>query len=160
MTETFLAKREGWDPPIDDNLQQSGYGQGRGQPPVADGIIMTEQVAENSSTGFLLRQPIVTTGGSVEKHLDDLMGTGFTIVYNTPQQPTLNDEARNIVDSLDFTMLSLDQLELVKGKFDPLFETHSAVIVRPDRLVFGHTTETLSLNDLVIALGSLLNITT
>jgi len=33
--------------------------------------------------------------------------------------------------------VALDQLEVVEGEFDPLFESHPAVVVRPDRLIFG-----------------------
>ena len=44
---------------------------------------------------------------------------------------------------------SLEDLTLRRGSFDPLFEHASAAIVRPDRYVFGHTTDALSLDELL-----------
>jgi hypothetical protein len=47
----------------------------------------------------------------------------------------------------------------VRGRFDRLFGQFEAAIVRPDRLVFGHTDESNSVDDLVAKLAKKLALT-
>ena len=49
-------------------------------------------------------------------------------------------------------------LSTVRGRFDPLFEQFEGAIVRRDRLVFGHTDESNSVDDLVAKLAKKIGI--
>ena len=60
---------------------------------------------------------------------------------------------------MDVMMPSMDGLETTRGHFDRLFEDNAAAIVRPDRIVFGHTTESTTLDALIGALAQKLHLT-
>jgi hypothetical protein len=160
MTEQFRAQQEGRDPPPDPDLQSSGYGQGREQPPISDGLICADQLGADGSTGYLFRQPIIRQASGAEARLDDLLGPGFAVVGKDASALTINKASEAILDKLGATRVAISGLTLVKGKFDALFSTSAAAIIRPDRLVFGCTTDTVSLDHLVGELGRQMEITT
>ncbi len=147
------AERAGEAPPeTPPELKAAGYGQGRGQPPLRAGALMTEQVNEDGPVGFLFSQPVVRDG-TREVRLDELLGPGFALVSLTAEDLVLNPESERLLDRLGARRVVLDGLEAVRGRFDRGFSDTRAMIVRPDRIVFGVTTETLDLNGLVAALG-------
>lgn len=139
-------------------LKSSGYGQGREQPPIREGAVILEQVSDTGSTGYLFNQPIVRDATGAEFRLDELLGPGFAVVTRTGA-PTLSDRSRAILSQIDAEVVSLESLEVVRGHFDRLFEDHEAAIVRPDRLVFGHTTSDRTLDELIAALADKLALT-
>ncbi len=158
MTEQFRCERDGEPPPPDPDLQTSGYGQGREQPPIRDGIVYKRQLSVSNTnsagkgpTGQLLRQPIVRTRDGHEYRLDDLLGTGFAIVSKAPQK--LSATSTRIIKLLEARQVLLGDLKIVKGHFDQLFEFADAAIIRPDRLVYGHTDQTTTIDDLIEELG-------
>jgi ribosomal protein L17 len=59
-----------------------------------------------------------------------------------------------VVEKLNIVTTSIDNLKEVRGHFDRLFSHADAAIVRPDRYVFGHTTEEIDLNGLIESLTS------
>jgi 3-(3-hydroxy-phenyl)propionate hydroxylase len=139
-------------------LKSSGYGQGREQPPIRDGVVILEQVSDTGSTGYLLNQPIVRNEAGEEVRLDELLGPGFAVVTRKAVSREkgrldLGDQSRALLDRIGASVVSLDGLEIVRGHFDRLFEQHDAAIVRPDGLVFGHTTSSLTLDELIEALA-------
>jgi len=142
-------------------LKSSGYGQGREQPPLRDGAVMLKQVSDTGSTGYLINQPIVHNENGEEFRLDELLGSGFSLVLNneSTSKSKLTTESLAILKKVGSTVVSLNGLKVIKGRFDPLFEEHDAALVRPDGLVFGHTTETLDLNTLIEQLASKLELT-
>ncbi|MFP6808044.1 MAG: bifunctional 3-(3-hydroxy-phenyl)propionate/3-hydroxycinnamic acid hydroxylase [Pseudomonadales bacterium] len=135
--------------------KSSGYGQGRSNPPLRDGVLMLGQVDDTGSSGYLFSQPLVQRGGKAFK-LDEELGRGFSIVAKSESDIKLNKESRRIIDRFGITVSSLEGLELVKGKFDNLFKNANAAIIRPDHYVFGHTTNEITLDDLLRALSSTL----
>ncbi len=148
MAEVELAVREEREPPdAPEQMKSSGYGQGREQPPIRDGAVMIDQVSDSGSTGYLFNQPNISIKGHEQK-LDDLLGTGFALVHRTPDIE-LSENSRKILDHLNAKVVSLDGVEVVRGRFDHLFKEHDAALVRPDRLVFGHTTDQCSADDLI-----------
>ena len=150
MTETERCLRAGEAPPSEpEQLQSSAYGQGREQPPFRAGAIVLEQVSDTGSTGYLFSQPIVKDGGGREFRLDELLGSGFAVVGRTADALRVSDASRRVLDKLSANLVSLDGLQTVRGDFDHLFRKHDVAIVRPDRIVFGHTDDNLSLDDLV-----------
>ncbi len=134
-------------------LRSAGYGQGREQPPLRAGCVLTGQVSDNGSAGYLFRQPIVTDVHGNERRLDDVLGHGFVLVGRTPADVEISPAARAIVERLGGTTASIAGLEPVQGRFDAVFDAHAAVLVRPDHYVFGHTTDTLDASALCLALA-------
>ncbi len=148
-----LAERQGKSPPETPPDQQSaGYGQGREAPPLRDGILMVDQVSNDGSTGYLFSQPIVRDESGMEDRLDPRLGQGFAIVFRD-EVPDLDEAAEYIIDKIGMTVLSVKGLEAVRGKIDRSLKTAEAVIVRPDRYVFGHTTDRCDANELIGQLG-------
>lgn len=148
LAEVERCQRDGLPLPAEqDKLKSSGYGQGREQPPIRAGVVMLDQVSDKGSTGYLFSQPIVKDETGREFRLDDLLGQGFSLVAKHSIE--LSAEESRLADALDVKVVSLEGLETVKGHFDRLFENHDVAIVRPDKLVFGHTAEALSVSDLL-----------
>ena len=139
-------------------LRSSGYGQGRGQPPIRDGVVLVDQVSDTGATGYLFNQPMVRTAAGRECRLDDLLGPGFAVV-SRQATPELSETSRGVLNRISAAVVGLEGLEVVRGKFDRLFEDADAAIVRPDRLVFGHTTAELNLDRLVSLLAERLDLT-
>ncbi|MDH3643572.1 MAG: bifunctional 3-(3-hydroxy-phenyl)propionate/3-hydroxycinnamic acid hydroxylase [Gammaproteobacteria bacterium] len=139
--------------------QSSGYGQGRTQPPMRDGLIHIDQVSDKGSTGYLFRQPDVRDASGAKCRLDEILGSGFSIVARTGADLTLSAQSRQLLDLLGAQCVTLDELEPVRGRFDQLFERSAAAVVRPDRYVFGHTSDTVTLDALITELGDALALT-
>ena len=162
LAETERCQRDGLpEPSAPQALQSSGYGQGREAPPLRDGVVMLDQVSDTGSTGYLFRQPIVRDETGNELRLDELLGPGFALVLKSADitEPLLSQTSRETLARIGGRIVSLDQLEPVRGSIDRLFETADAAIVRPDRIVFGHTTPTLSVNELIVTLADKLALT-
>jgi 3-(3-hydroxy-phenyl)propionate hydroxylase len=138
-------------------LRSSGYGQGREQPPIRDGVVIAGQVSDSGATGYLFNQPIVRTPAGSECRLDELLGSGFALVSRAAL-PELSDRSRKILDRIGAAVVSLAGLTVVRGRLDRLFENHEVAIVRPDRLVFGHTAPDMPVDRLVEALADKLMI--
>ena len=157
LMENFAAQEAGKPPPhaVDPS---SGYGQGRSAPPLHGGVIRVDQIGEESSTGYLLRQPRVRRAGGAPFWLDDLIGRGFAVVAKTKADLAVSDASAAFLDSIGARRVSLEDLEIVDGAFDRLFETHAAAIVRPDRYLYGTTRDALDLDALVASLRSDLSI--
>ena len=149
------AEREGREPPeVLAQKKSAGYGQGREAPPIREGVIMLEQVSDEGSTGYLFSQPIVKDPDGNEFRFDDRLGHGFSIITRSPSQLDITPGNQAVLEKLNIVTTSIDNLEEVRGHFDRLFSHADAVIVRPDRYVFGHTTEELDLNGLIESLKS------
>jgi 3-(3-hydroxy-phenyl)propionate hydroxylase len=154
------AQREGKpEPESPAALQSAGYGQGREQPPIRDGAIVLDQVNDTGSTGYLFRQPIVKNPEGSESRLDEFLGGGFAIVAKSEEAFQLTDYSERVIEKLGARLVNLDGYTEVRGHFDRLFKHSEAAIVRPDRLVFGHTSESVSLDELIEDLAAKLALT-
>ncbi|NIP13494.1 MAG: hypothetical protein GWM88_01630 [Pseudomonadales bacterium] len=123
-----------------------------------DGVVVADQVSDEGSTGYLFRQPMVRDAGGAEFLLDERLGAGFAVVARSQADLVMNDTSRAIVDALGMSTTTLEGLEATQGRFDRLFETSAIAIVRPDRYVFGHATESLSLDALLLELAAKLRL--
>ena len=154
LAEVERCERDGLAPPPEMTaLKSSGYGQGREIPPIRDGLVLLDQVSDTGSTGYLFPQPIVRDESGRGVRLDDILGDGFALVARTEQGLKLGSAARAVLERLGARLVSLETLEPVRGHFDRLFDEHEAAIIRPDRLVFGHTTRELSADELILKLA-------
>jgi 2-polyprenyl-6-methoxyphenol hydroxylase-like FAD-dependent oxidoreductase len=151
MMENLAAQEAGKPAPhvVDSS---SGYGQGRAAPPLHGGAITIEQVRDESSTGYLLRQPTVRTPDGSECRLDELLGGGFAVVGRDSASLGMSDQSRAFLDRIGARCVSLEGLKVVSNEVDRLFDAHSAAIVRPDRYVFGVADQDWDLDRLVASL--------
>lgn len=147
-----LAAQEAGKPAPHAVDSSSGYGQGRAAPPLHGGAITVEQVGEESSTGYLLRQPTVRGPDGSECRLDELLGRGFAIVGRDSASLEMSNQSRAFLERLGARIVSLEGIEVVSNELDRLFDSHAAAIVRPDRYVFGVVDDDWSLDRLIVSL--------
>lgn len=158
LADVEAAERADEQPPeTPPELRSAGYGQGREQPPLRKGVLIETQVSQEGVTGYLLSQPIVAATDG-ECRLDDLLGPGFAIVGKRQADLKLSDTSAAIVAALDARLVSLQGLETTRGHFDRAFAFTNALIVRPDRHVFGHVDAQHSLDELVAELARKLHL--
>ncbi|MEM9564279.1 MAG: bifunctional 3-(3-hydroxy-phenyl)propionate/3-hydroxycinnamic acid hydroxylase [Actinomycetota bacterium] len=144
-------------PAMPAELHSSGYGQGRGQPPLRAGAVRPDQVGDGAA-GHLLTQPIVRDDTGRRRRLDDLLGPGFAVVARTAGDVKLSARSRAVLDRLDASVVVLDGLEVERGRLDRLYDSSAAAIVRPDRVVYGCTTDDVDLDGLVASLARSLHL--
>ena len=145
-------------PPRSEAQTSAGYGQGREAPPLRAGVLMVEQVSDAGSTGYLFAQPIVEDAEGASFRLDERLGRGFALVARAGADLAFDAATRARLERIGVTVASLEGLTPTKGRFDDLFEQAAFAIVRPDRYVFGHTTEALDVGALVAALETRLEL--
>ena len=142
LADVERAERAGAPPPAAPGaLKSAGYGQGREAPPLRAGVIVAEQVSDEGLTGYLLRQPTVDTPDGRTVRFDELLGPGFALVSAKPSIESLglSRRSRDLMTTLDIPFVSLEGVHASEGRFDDVIAEVDAVIVRPDRYVFGHT---------------------
>ncbi len=152
LMENLAAQEEGRPPPHSAD-QRSGYGQGRAAPPLRGGALIDEQCQGEHVAGVLLRQPTVRDSSGEIRRLDELLGGGFAVIGRKDSDLAMGSDAQQVLARLDGSALSLEGLEIVKGEMDNLFDTHPAVILRPDRYVFGFVDDAWDLDRLLVELG-------
>lgn len=158
LAEVERAERQGDEPPETPTaLKSSGYGQGRESPPIRGGAVQLAQISDDGSTGYLFSQPMVTTSSGVTSKLDELLGPGFALVHKG--RLALNDESLKIISHLNINQVSIDGLTEQRGHLDSLFKENNCALVRPDRIVYGHTTATMDVNALLANLAEQLSLT-
>ncbi len=158
LMETLAAREAGRPDPYPDADPSAGYGQGRTAPPLRDGVLVREQVGDASPAGTLPRQPTVRTRDGAPCRFDELLGKGFALVGRETSDLQLGDDARALFGLLEGRAVALEGLDTVEGRHDPLFDTHPAALLRPDRYVFGVVDETWNADRLVAELGRLLHL--
>ena len=135
--------------------QASGYGQGREQPPIRSGAVIYEQISNEGLTGYLMPQPVVRTAQGKELRFDDLLGPNFALLTNGHVE--LNQESLALMSALHVKSIDIKTLKLVNGTFPDQLQNSEAVVVRPDRLVFGHTDAKITVDALLSSLAQALS---
>ncbi|MBW2396794.1 MAG: bifunctional 3-(3-hydroxy-phenyl)propionate/3-hydroxycinnamic acid hydroxylase [Deltaproteobacteria bacterium] len=155
LMETLAAQEAGKPNPHPESSQNDGYGQGRTAPPLRSGVLMMEQAQRGVPVGSHLRQPTVRLAGGDFVFFDELLGSDFAVVGRTRADLELGPEAAAIAKRLSMRFVDLEEIEAYKEGSEPdlVFGTHSAVVVRPDRIIFGAVGADTTLDDLVIALA-------
>jgi 3-(3-hydroxy-phenyl)propionate hydroxylase len=133
--------------------QRSGHRMETVLPPLRGGVLAAEQLAAGGMVGQLIRQPRVRYPDGRLCLLDDLFGDGFAVVARSAGDLEMGPEARRIFERLGGNSVCLEDVEVVEGVLDFAIERNAAVVLRPDRHVFGVVSEDLSLDRLLIELG-------
>ena len=140
LADVERATRVGQAPPASpQGLQSSGYGQGRGMPRLKAGVLDQPQADSETGIGHLFAQPIVRDADGRECRLDDLLGSGFALVGTHDGALALSDNNLALLQRLGGRRVSLAGITPIRGRFDRIFRAADAVLVRPDRYIFGHT---------------------
>ena len=148
IAATEAAERVGESPPeMQQKTRSSGYGQGREQPPIRSGVVLVEQVSNQGATGYLLAQPFVRDTTGKEQRFDELLGTQAGLI--TCGSVSLNENSWALVEALSIQVIDLDEIELLQGNYPAVLTSGETVLLRPDKLVFGHTEPALSADQLV-----------
>ncbi len=152
LMETLAAREAGLPDPYPAD-QNSGYGQGRTVPPLRGGVLMTEQCGADKSVGGVLRQPTVRGKDGSVSRIDELFGPGFAVIGRKQKDLEMGAVASAVLERLGGRAVSLEGLEVVEGAMDNVFEAHSALVLRPDRYVFGVVDDDWDLDSLLCELG-------
>jgi 3-(3-hydroxy-phenyl)propionate hydroxylase len=152
LMETFAAREAGLPDPYEAD-ESSGYGQGRLAPPLRGGVLVAEQCGGEHPVGELFRQPTVRAPGSEPCRLDELYGGSFAVVGRKQSDLQMSDAARGVLERVGGRAVALEGLEIVEGESDRLFDAHPAVVLRPDRYVFGVVDDDHGLDELLLRLG-------
>ncbi|MCH1556230.1 MAG: bifunctional 3-(3-hydroxy-phenyl)propionate/3-hydroxycinnamic acid hydroxylase [Pseudomonadales bacterium] len=151
LAATEAAERAGKPAPAPpESMQTSGYGQGREQPPIRSGAVMTAQLSDQGITGYLLSQPMVKVGSDKPVRFDTLLGAGFALIFHGDVE--LSAASQAVVDHLSIRLVNVAAMETVKGRFADVVLAGETVLVRPDKVVFGHTSDAVKADDLLTAL--------
>jgi 3-(3-hydroxy-phenyl)propionate hydroxylase len=158
LMETLAAREAGQPDPYPSADQSSGYGQGRTVPPLRSGVLVDDQTPDGGPAGVMLRQPTVRSADGTRCRLDELLGRGFAVVGRKQGDLRLGPEAQAVLDRLGGRVVSLESLEVVEGEMDHLLDAHPAVVLRPDRYVFGVVDAQWDLDRLLVELGRKLSL--
>jgi len=107
----------------------------------------------------MLRQPSVREGnhGAVRR-IDEIFGPSFAVIGRKVSDLRMGAEASAVLERLGGRAVGLEGLELVEGEMDWAFNSHSAVVLRPDRYIFGVVDDDWDLDGLLIELGRKLSV--
>ena len=157
LMETLAAREAGRPDPYEAAANRAAPpSQGEIVPGIRGGTLVAEQLRDGGPVGRLLHQPRVRGSSGEVDRLDALLGTGFAAVGRTRADLAVSERGRAVAEALGLRFVALDELEVVDGAIDPLFETHAAAVLRPDRIVFGVVDERIDLDGLLAALESAL----
>jgi len=152
LMETLAAREAGKPDPYPAD-ERSAYGQGRTAPPLRGGVLMTEQCGDETvPVGSMLRQPFVRAGEGAAHRLDEVCGSSFAVIARKASDLFLGPEAEDVLERLGGRTVCLDDLEIVEGELDRVFERHTALVLRPDRYIFGVVDDDWNLDALMLEL--------
>ena len=99
-------------------------------------------------SGQLFPQPIKFNGNDIKERCDYLLGDNFSLV--STNEIILSKEDENFLSSIDTRILVLDK-ELVESNMwmSTMIEEGKIYLVRPDKYIYGSTSEELSLSHLI-----------
>ncbi len=158
LMENVAAREIGLPDPHTPDVMAASNPDGRLVPPLRAGVLIGGQIGPESPVGNLIRQPTLRGPDGAERRFDDLLGRGFAIVGREHADLKLGKEASAIWQALGGTSAALAGWSVSLGELDRLFETHPAVVLRPDRYVFGVVDAVWDLDRLVRELGRLLRL--
>lgn len=116
----------------------AAYGGERGYPHLHGGVLaLQEEDAPDGVTGFMAPQPRVDIDGSGPVRLDDLADGAFCIVSAKDLSGEVNDAHRTFLTRIGAKMFVLDEASRLSPELDLHLALHDALIVRPDRYIFG-----------------------
>lgn len=99
--------------------------------------------------GELIDQPRVALHGEAARRLDDVIGSRMAVISAEDPKRLLGSESLDFLHRIDALLLGADEFADRDGWLDELIEHHRALVVRPDRYVFGVAKDAPELEALV-----------
>jgi 3-(3-hydroxy-phenyl)propionate hydroxylase len=117
-------------------------------PPLDKGIFFKGKSNAESMSGQLFPQPVKISNGDVTERCDYLLGDYFSVISR--KEIILSDDERKFLASIDTKILVLDS-EMVDSNMwmSTMIDENKIYIVRPDKYIFGSTSEKISLSNLI-----------
>ncbi len=124
------------------------YGGSRGFPRLHSGVLSQGSEEESGKAfGFVAPQPKVSLHGNPESRLDDVIGSKFAIVSKSDVSDQISPENKAFMERLDVQQVVLPEEARTSKELDLVLGFNEAVILRPDRYVFGVVNAERGLND-------------
>ncbi len=151
LMETLAAREAGRPEPHPGWAPSVAVDEGGIRLPIHGGATLGAQTADGIPIGETLRQPEWRPRGSgdASEKLDEAAGRGFALVGRSAEDVALDDDARSIAERMGVRCLALDAYDVTEGSLDHVFANRAAVLMRPDRYVFGVTDEEATASELV-----------
>ncbi len=150
LMENLAAREAGLGDP---HPSPAGGPLGLSMPSLRDGVLVMEQAGNAGPVGALLRQPRVRCAEGNLCLLDELFGVGFVAIARKTTDLAISQASEEILRRIGGRTVSLEGVEVVEGEFDHLLDRHPALVIRPDRYVFGVVDGDWSLDRLLRELG-------
>jgi 3-(3-hydroxy-phenyl)propionate hydroxylase len=151
LMEIFAAKEAGLPNPYAADESDS-FGN-TGIPPLRDGAFILDQIAPEGPAGRLLKQPRVRRPEGGICLLDELLGNGFAVVARKRADLVMSETSEAIIGRLGGKQVCLEDIEVVEGELDRALDQYSAVVVRPDRHIFGVVDSDRNIDGVIGELG-------
>ena len=128
-------------------LVAKGYGS-FAIPPLNEGIFYKGKSDQTHMSGQLFPQPIKFDGSEIKERCDYLLGDNFSLI--STNEIVLSKDEEDFLTSIDTKILLLDK-ELVESNMwmSTMIEEGKVYLVRPDKYIYGSTTEEVSLSELI-----------
>ena len=134
------------------------YGGSRGLPHLHGGVLaLSEEDPTDGLTGYQAPQAMVKIDGADPALLDRHVTGSFFIVSTEDLSSELSGEQKEFLDRIGATRFVLGEGTCVTPQMDLHLAIHKALIVRPDRYIFGLANDTCSLSGQVNKLMSHFN---
>jgi hypothetical protein len=108
-------------------------------PGITQGVVHDSVRGESQIAGKLALQGRVRCADGSVALLDDVVGSGFTVLLRGALEEPLRDRAREVLDRIGAKLVPIDREMDIDGVYRAWFDRHQcdAVLVRPDHQVFG-----------------------
>ena len=129
--------------------RDAGYGGGRELPFLRQGVLAS-RADDDRIVGRLAPQPTSASG----ERLDEKIGYRWAILSATDPESLLSKESLARWQALDTRLLPIEPGAWPPTGLSELLADKSAVVLRPDRIVFGVADDRTSLDELTTQLAS------
>ena len=131
---------------IPKELLDRGYGS-YSLPPLNHGILYQGRSNAKTKTGFNFPQPITMEGSICKERNDHLLGKSFCVVSN--EEVLLTADQKIFYEKMQTKFLILERKVIDENPWIKGFMNKSQIyIIRPDRYIFGSTSDNINFSDL------------
>ncbi len=117
-------------------------------PDLEEGLFYKGKADQAMGAGQLIPQLIEMKNGEISKRLDNLFGSGFALI--SKKEILLKEKDQNFMSLLNTALVVLDQDMLDQNIWLTAFlDLGEVFLIRPDKNVFGSTSDKVSLEDLI-----------
>ena len=140
------AVRRGNPSDVPQELLDRGYGS-YSLPPLNDGILYKGKSDDKSMVGFHFPQPLLMEGSKCKERYDHFLGKGFCVV--SKEGVSISPDQKSFYEKIKTKFLVLEETMINKNPWIKEFMSKSEIyIIRPDRHIFGSTSDKITFSEL------------